>query len=151
MKYSYQKGAAFLLPLFLGACATMTGSPHASTQTAAQARAAAFKKAYPNGLPAAGSPFSKLKLGMGIQRVRYLIGAPTSRETHRLPWTIKQSIMANLTLGMDKSADRFTILKTWRYRHEGTLIFMTRSRGDWAHKGRLIRIIVNPKASGFRS
>ena len=144
------KGAAFLLPLLLGACAAMTGGPHASTQTAAQAKAVAFKKAYPNGLPAAGSPFSKLKLGMGVQWVRSLMGPLTSRVMHRVHFTTKLWILSDITFGMDKSADQITILKIWRYRHEGKLIFMTH-HSLWHHRGRLIRIIVNPKASGFRS
>lgn len=154
MKHVYRNAlTAALFPLLLGACATMTGGANASSashQTPAQAKAAAFKKAYPNGLPPVGSPFSKLRLGMGVQRVRFLIGNPTSRVTHKPTFTTKEWILGTVTLGLDQGADKGTILKVWRYRHEGELVFMTHNM-DTRNRGRLIRIIVNPNASGFRS
>lgn len=150
MKHPYCRTLSFLLlPSLLGACATLTGS-HTPPPTSAQAKAAAFKKAYPDGLPPVGSPFSKLKIGMGIQRVPYLIGKPTSETQHQVAFTLANQVLGAVTFGMDKSADQITILKTWRYRHEGTLVFMTH-HADAIHRGRLIRIVVNPRESGFHS
>lgn len=90
-----------------------------------------------NGTPAAGSKFSKIKVGMYSKQVMDLIGAPTDQKTYM---TGKAWIPFHF--GGDNARSEY------HYKGEGTLTFAHGGVGDMTSQ-KLIRINVNPSESGY--
>lgn len=117
--------------LSLGACATQpvhrSSSAHAAT---------AADKGYPNGRPAPGSKFTKIRLGMSRGEVAGLIGAPTSQHGH-----ITGKGFIPFYFGGDEYRS------DWFYRGAGELVFSQAHWGGSAEK--LIYIWADPHANGY--
>ncbi len=90
------------------------------------------------GTPAKNSKFTKVKIGMSMKEVTYLIGQPTDQGAY-----VTGKAFIPFYFGGD------------RYRHElaykgqGRLVFAGGSVGN-PSAGRLIRIVHNAKESGYR-
>lgn len=139
--------------LVLDGCAQMNGmmdknsssdSSSESTQTKAAApKSASTTKAADDkaasgiyGNPPAGSPFSKLKIGMSSNRVIDLIGAPTDQRSY-----ITGKAWIPFYFGRDRSR--------MEYRYKGNGVITFSGGGGFSSVYTIYRVIYNPDESGY--
>lgn len=113
--------------------AKTTTTTHASTSTKASADESAGG-IYGN--PPAGSPFSKLKIGMSSNQVINLIGQPTDQKAY-----VTGKAWIPFYFGKDRSRMEF------RYKGEGVITFA--GSGGFSSLYTVSRVIYNPKEAGY--
>lgn len=114
-----------------------TASNNASTERSSKTRAKQVEEEsgiYGN--PPAGSPFSKIKVGMSSRQVADLIGEPTDQKVY-----VTGKAWIPFYFGKDASRMEY------RYKGQGVITLMSENRVSSAYK--VYRVIYNPKEEGY--